>query len=315
MEKVLVTGGAGYIGSVLTGLLLAKGYDVTVYDNLMYQQSSLLSYCEDPKFTFVFGDVTDQNKLKKYVVAADIILPLAAIVGFPAGDRSPKLTVDVNFYQNVFIKDNTSKDQQVIFPTTNSGYGVGINNVYYTEDMPLNPVSHYGKTKVEAEKMWQDTGRAIMLRFATCFGMSLRMRLDLLVNDFTYRALTDGYIVLFEKDYKRNYLHVKDAANTFLFMLENYTTQVGQTFNVGLSTANISKLELAQKIKEVVQDLVIIESEVKQDPDKRNYVISNEKIEKLAGWKPQHSLEDGIVELVKGLPILFNLQDRHFVNS
>ena len=310
---VLITGGAGYIGSILTKKLLDRGYEVTVYDNLMYKQLSLVHFINDPKFTFVQGDVTNYGKLAPYIHKADIILPLAAIVGFPACEQNTKLAWDVNFYQQVFIKDSTNKGQMIVFPTTNSGYGVGQEGIFCDESTPLSPISVYGKTKVEAEAMWLKSGRAVTLRFATCFGISPRMRLDLLVNDFTYKALTDRYLVLFEKDFKRNFLHVSDAADAFLFAIDHYAECKGKCFNVGLSDANLSKLELAERIQNHIPNLDIFESKSGTDPDKRNYIVSNARFESL-GWKPKNSLDHGIVELIKAYEILAATNNSHFTN-
>lgn len=311
--KVLITGGAGYIGSILTKKLLDRGYEVTVYDNLMYKQLSLVHFINDPKFTFVQGDVTNYDKLGQYVSKADVIFPLAAIVGFPACEQNPKLAWDVNFMQQVAIKDKTNTAHMVVFPTTNSGYGIGQEGIYCDEDTPLNPISVYGQTKVKAEEMWLKTGRAVTLRFATCFGISPRMRLDLLVNDFTYKALTDRYLVLFEKDFKRNFLHVADAANAFLFVIDHYADCVGKCFNVGLSDANLSKLELAKQIQQHIPTLDIFESKSGTDPDKRNYIVSNARFEGL-GWRPEHNLDTGITELIRAYQLLAATNNSHFTN-
>ena len=310
---VLITGGAGYIGSVLTKKLLDRGYKVIVYDNLMYKQLSLVQFINDPNFLFVQGDVTNYEKLGTYISKADIVFPLAAIVGFPACEGNTNLAWNVNFYQQVFIKDKTNKGQMIVYPTTNSGYGIGQEGIYCDETTPLNPISVYGQTKVKAEEMWLKTGRAVTLRFATCFGISSRMRLDLLVNDFTYKALTDKYLVLFEKDFKRNFLHVADAANAFLFVIDHYADCMGKCFNVGLSDANLSKLELAEKIKDHIPALDIFESKTGTDPDKRNYIVSNARFESL-GWKPEHNLDTGITELIRAYQLLAATNNSHFTN-
>jgi len=310
---VLITGGAGYIGSILTKKCLDRGYKVIVYDNLMYKQRSLLQYISNTNFLFIQGDVSNYDKLKPYVQQADIIFPLAAIVGFPACQSNEDLAWKVNHYQQVFIKDSTNNSQMIVFPTTNSGYGIGQDGIYCDETTPLNPISVYGNTKVTAEKLWLKTGRAVTLRFATCFGISPRMRLDLLVNDFTYKALNDRYLVLFEKDFKRNFLHVADAADAFLFVIDHYEQCVGQCFNVGLSDANLSKLELALKIQEHLPTLDIFESKTGTDPDKRNYIVSNARFESL-GWKPSHNLDVGITELIRAYEILAATNNSHFTN-
>jgi nucleoside-diphosphate-sugar epimerase len=302
--NVLITGGAGYLGSVLIERLFNNGgvTKLTVYDNLMYNQTSLIHYSWRKNFEFVYGDVRDQEKLSKYVDEADVIIPLAAIVGFPACDRDKDLATAVNYTQVKFICDrikNTNK--KIIYPNTNSGYGIGENGEC-TEESPLNPISHYGVTKVNAEREVLNYG-GISIRLATVFGSSPRMRMDLLVNEFVYKALTDKYITIFEKNFIRNYIHIRDVANTFVYMIENYEKLKGDVFNVGLSNANLSKQQLVEKIKEYVPDFAITYSDYYEDPDKRDYIVSNAKLESL-GWTPQYSLDDGIVELIKTYKIL-----------
>jgi nucleoside-diphosphate-sugar epimerase len=302
--NILITGGAGYLGSVLIERLFNNGgvTKLTVYDNLMYNQTSLIHYSWRKNFEFVYGDVRDQEKLSKYVDEADVIIPLAAIVGFPACDRDKDLATAVNYTQVKFICDrikNTNK--KIIYPNTNSGYGIGENGEC-TEESPLNPISHYGVTKVNAEREVLNYG-GISIRLATVFGSSPRMRMDLLVNEFVYKALTDKYITIFEKNFIRNYIHIRDVANTFVYMIENYEKLKGDVFNVGLSNANLSKQQLVEKIKEYVPDFAITYSDYYEDPDKRDYIVSNAKLESL-GWTPQYSLDDGIVELIKTYKIL-----------
>jgi nucleoside-diphosphate-sugar epimerase len=302
--NVLITGGAGYLGSVLIERLFNNGgiTKLTVYDNLMYNQTSLIHYSWRKNFEFIYGDVRDQEKLSKYVDEADVIIPLAAIVGFPACDRDKDLATAVNYTQVKFICDrikNTNK--KIIYPNTNSGYGIGENGEC-TEESPLNPISHYGVTKVNAEREVLNYG-GISIRLATVFGSSPRMRMDLLVNEFVYKALTDKYITIFEKNFIRNYIHIRDVANTFVYMIENYEKLKGDVFNVGLSNANLSKQQLVEKIKEYVPDFAITYSDYYEDPDKRDYIVSNAKLESL-GWTPQYSLDDGIVELIKTYKIL-----------
>ena len=301
--RILVTGGAGYIGSVLVAELLHEGYDVTVVDNLMYTQTSLLDVCNRPGFRFLYGDVRDKDLIAQEVQKHDVIIPLAAIVGAPACDRNPSLAREVNFHSVELIRSCLSADQRLLFPVTNSGYGIGQGDQYCDEYTPLKPISLYGRTKVEAEQLLLDSGNAVTFRLATVFGVSPRMRIDLLVNDFVYRAVKDGFIVLFESHFKRNYIHIRDVARVFLFGIRNYDRMRGEPFNVGLSDANLSKLELCLKIKEHLSDFCILESEIGQDPDKRNYIIQNEKIEKI-GFRPHYSLDAGIAELVKGFRIL-----------
>lgn len=306
-ERILITGGAGYIGSVLTPLLLRSGYHVTVVDNLMYKQTTLLDCFGDPNFTFIKGDASNESLMRPLLAEADVIIPLAAIVGAPACSMSPGLTKLVNYDAVKMILANTTEKQKILFPNTNSGYGIGESGQHCTEESPLRPVSLYGKLKVDIEKELLDSKRALCFRLATVFGVSPRMRLDLLVNDFTYRAVHDKSVVLFEQHFKRNYIHVRDVAATFLFGLQNYERMRGQAYNVGLSQANLSKRELCETIKKFVPGLYIHHAEIGEDPDKRDYIVSNEKLEKL-GWKPQRTLEDGIQELISAYRIIKNNQ-------
>lgn len=302
-EKILVTGGAGYIGAILVPRLLNAGYQVTVLDSLIFSQSSLLDCCINPEFKFIKGDICDETLMTDLIPKFDIIIPLAAIVGAPACKTNPTLTRLVNYYAHMNIVRKVSSSQMVIFPTTNSGYGIGEKDAYCTEETPLRPISEYGRTKVEVEKAFLDNGNAITFRLATVFGMSPRMRMDLLVNDFTYRAFNDRFVILFEEHFRRNYIHIRDVAKAFLFGIDNYDKMKGHPFNVGLSSANLTKGELCEKIKEYVTDFYIHSAPIGEDPDKRDYIVSNEKIEKL-GWYPDYILDDGIQELLKGYRIL-----------
>ncbi len=312
MYKVLVTGGAGYIGSVLVEALLNRKYDVTVVDSLMYKQTSLTQYCHLPNFKFVKGDVRNWDMMKPLVDEADVIIPLACIVGMPACKKYPELTLDTNQVAIEWLARNTRDDQKVIFPTTNSGYGIGQDGIHCTEETPLKPISLYGVTKVKAEEALLQRGNAITFRLATVFGMSPRMRLDLLVNDFTYKAFKDKYIVLFESHFKRNFIHIRDVIKAFLFAIDRFDQMKGKAYNVGLSTANISKKELCEAIKQFIPDFYIAESEINEDPDKRNYIVSNAKLESL-GWMPSFSLKDGIQELLKAYPII-DASNNNFTN-
>ena len=311
MKKVLITGGAGYIGSVLTELLLNNGYQVTVVDNLSYNQLSLLHLFNHKNFKFIKGDVTDFHELTQLVSSHDIIIPLAAIVGAPACDQNKEMATKLNFTQIKVIVDCLRKDQMLVTPNTNSQYGSSTEII--TEKSPFNPLSHYSKTKCDAENYIMENGNGICLRLATVFGISPRMRTDLLVNDFTLKSLVDGYLVIFEGAFKRNYIHIRDIANTFLFCIENYDRMNGDVFNVGLSEANLSKVELAEEIKKHVPKLVIKEDNFKEDFDKRNYIVSNEKLESY-GWKPKVSLEDGIKELIEGYKMIINYNNKNFTN-
>jgi nucleoside-diphosphate-sugar epimerase len=311
MKKVLITGGAGYIGSTLAEHLLNKNYSVTVMDNLMYKQMSLLHLIKNTNFKFVYGDVRDVTLLKSLVKNHDIIIPLAAIVGMPSCKSNPTLATDVNFNQVANIVGVLKKNQKLILPNTNSQYGSS--NTLITENSPTKPLSHYAKTKCDAEEILLNSKNGISLRLATVFGISPRMRMDLLVNDFVYKSMTDGYLVLFESHFKRNYIHVQDIAQTFEFMIENYEKCNNNIFNVGLSEANLSKLELANKIKEHVPNLIIKEDNFKEDFDKRNYTISNEKLENI-GWKPKYSLDYVINQLLDGYKIINKYINKNFTN-
>ena len=286
MKNVLVTGGAGYIGSVMVPILLNQGYKVTVVDNFIFNQSSLLDVVHDKNLSIIKDDIRNVNILKEQVPKNDIIIPLAAVVGAPACNKDKEYSLQLNFEQIKKISKLSSNDQMIIFPVTNSGYGIGQSGVYCDEKTPLNPISHYGKTKVEAEKFLLDDGNSITLRLATVFGSSNRMRTDLLVNDFVYRACVDRFIVLFESHFKRNYIHIRDVTYAFLHCIENYNKMKGEPYNLGLSNANLSKMELCLKIKDKIKDFNILEAPLAQDPDKRDYIVSNEKIEK-TGWKPK----------------------------
>lgn len=298
-KKILVTGGAGYIGSVLVSELLKAGYEVTVLDNFRYNQISLLDVCQYKTLTIVRGDARDEQLLMKYLPGVDFVVPLAAIVGAPACDKDQILSRTINLEAVQSILKLRHKSQSVIFPNTNSGYGRGQEGVAYCdENTPLEPISLYGQLKAEAEKILLASGNVICLRLATVFGASPRMRLDLLVNDFVYRAVTDRAIILFEAHFKRNYIHVRDVAGAFIHCTNNFETMKNEVYNVGLSDANLSKQELCEEIKKQIPDLVFVESPIGEDPDKRNYIVSNAKIEK-TGFKTSHSLQDGIAELIK----------------
>ena len=309
--KVLITGGAGYLGSNLTRHLLEAGYSVTVLDNLMYDQVTLLHLFGNPKFQFELGDVRDKKLLQELVGLNDVIIPLAAIVGMPACKANPELTVAVNYQQVADIVEVLRDDQKLILPNTNSQYGSSDSII--TEESPFNPLSLYAKTKCDAENIMLENGNGVSLRLATVFGVSPRMRTDLLVNDFVYKSVVDGYLVLFEAHFKRNYIHVQDIARTFQFIIENYDKCKGHAFNVGLSTANLSKLELAEKIKTHIPSLVIKQDDFKEDFDKRNYIVSNEKLEAL-GWKPIYDLDYGIKQLMSAYKIVINKNNQNFTN-
>jgi len=303
--NILVTGGAGYIGSVLVPALLEKGHNVTVLDNFMYGQNSLLDCCHDRKFTVVRADCRDRRVLEPLVNSADVIIPLAALVGAPLCDRDVTGARTVNLEAIRLLLELRSPSQVILFPNTNSGYGVGEKEKLCTEESPLRPLTLYGQLKVEAEQAILDAGNAITFRLATVFGTSPRMRIDLLVNDFVYRAVNDRAVVVFEGHFKRNYLHVRDTARGFIHGINNFETMKDRPYNMGLNNANLSKLELCARIREHIPGFVYLEAPIGQDPDKRDYIVSNDRILK-AGFEPVFSLDDGIRELIKGYTIITN---------
>lgn len=305
MRNVLVTGGAGYLGSILVPLLLNKGFRVRVVDLLTYRQGSLLECCIDDNFEFVHGDARDESLMKPLLKDADVILPLAALVGAPLCERDKIAAVSTNRDAVIMLNKLRGPGQMLLIPITNSGYGIGEKDKFCTEETPLRPISLYGRTKVEAEQAVLESGGAVSFRLATVFGASPRMRTDLLVNDFVYRAVNDKAVVLFEAHFKRNYIHIRDVAGVFLHGIENFDSMKGYPYNVGLSDANLSKAELCEKIKEHIPSFVYLESDIGEDPDKRDYIVSNERIES-TGWKPKYSLDDGIRELIKAYRIIKN---------
>lgn len=309
--KFLVTGGAGYIGSILVSELLQKNHHVTVLDNFRYHQTSLMDLCHNKKLNIIRGDVCDQNLIKHLIKDQDCIFPLACLTGAPICNQNPKAAKEINLDAIRTLLELKSPSQMIIYPNTNSGYGIGEHNISCTEQTPLRPVSLYGRLKVEAESALLSKENTLSFRLATVFGMSPRMRLDLLVNEFVYRAVKDGFIVLFEAHFKRNYIHIRDVVKAFVHGLDHFENIKGQAYNIGLSHANLSKLELCQVIQKYVPKFVTIEEKIGEDPDKRNYIVSNEKIEK-TGYFPDYSLEDGIQELIKGYEIL---STPHFRNA
>ncbi|PIR87262.1 MAG: hypothetical protein COU11_01380 [Candidatus Harrisonbacteria bacterium CG10_big_fil_rev_8_21_14_0_10_49_15] len=302
--KILVTGGAGYIGSVLVPELLSAGHEVTVVDNFLYGQTSLLDVCNYKTLTVVRGDARDEKLMAEHIKGKDFIFPLACIVGVPACDRDPVAARTVNLEAVQLILKLREPSQKIIFPNTNSGYGRMQEGVAYCDETnPLEPISLYGTLKVQMEKELLESGNAITLRLATVFGASPRMRMDLLVNDFVYRALTDRVVVLFEAHFMRNYIHVRDVGRAFIHAMENFEAMKNEPYNVGLSNANLSKAELCAEIKKELPKFVYVESAIGKDPDKRDYIVNNAKIEK-AGFLPQVSLKEGIAELIKAYEVV-----------
>jgi nucleoside-diphosphate-sugar epimerase len=303
--SILVTGGAGYLGSTLAPALLAEGFRVTVLDNFRFGQASLNQLCADPNFEVRRGDARDPEVLKPLLRDADVVIPLAALVGAPLCDNDRIGAETLNRDAVLTLIKLCSREQRIMMPVTNSGYGIGEPGKFCTEETPLRPITLYGRTKVEAEQAVLERGNSISFRLATVFGMSPRMRLDLLVNDFVYRAVNDRAVVLFEAHFKRNYIHVRDVARVFLHGICNFERMRDKPYNVGLSDANLSKLELCQAIQRHLPKFVFLEAPVGEDPDKRDYIVSNERVER-TGYKPAHSLDDGIRELIKGYRMLRN---------
>ena len=305
MKKILVTGGAGYIGSILVPLLLEQNFEVTVVDNFMYKQPSLASSISNKKLKIIYGDVRDYSSMKKIITDNDVVIPLAAIVGAPACDRDPIMASSINKESILWLFQNISKEQQIIMPTTNSAYGSGDKNNYCDENSKLNPLSLYARDKVVVETELMQLENSTSFRLATVFGISPRMRLDLLVNNFVSRAVNDKFVILFEGHFKRNYVHVLDVAKAFIFAIENQKLVQNQIYNFGLSEANISKIELCQAIQKQIPEFTYLEAPLAKDPDQRNYIVSNAKIESV-GMKARVSLESGISELIKGMGMFKN---------
>jgi nucleoside-diphosphate-sugar epimerase len=304
-KTILVTGAAGYLGSILAEILINRGDKVIALDTYNRGDTALAHLAVNPDFEPIRGDARDEHLLEEWVPKADIVIPLAALVGAPLCKQDVIAAKTTNYDAIKSLIKLMSKDQSIVYPTTNSGYGIGQKGVFCTEETPLNPISLYGTTKADAEKAILDRGNGVTLRLATVFGMAPRMRIDLLVNDFTYRAVTDRAVVVFEGNAKRNYIHVRDVAKAFTHAIDNYESMNGEPFNVGLSSANLSKLELCDKIREYVPEFVSLTAPIGEDPDKRDYIVSNEKLEK-TGWTPDHTLDMGIQELIRGYRMIRN---------
>lgn len=303
--SILVTGGAGYLGSMLVPALLDAGHKVTVLDNFMFRQAPLNHVCAHPDFKVVRGDARQEDLMRTLLKEADAVIPLAALVGAPLCSRDEIGATSTNLDAIFMLCKILGKEQRLLMPTTNSGYGIGEKGKYCDENTPLRPISLYGRNKVAAEEAVLNHGNAISFRLATVFGMAPRMRIDLLVNDFVYRAVHDRAVILFESQFKRNYIHIRDVAKAFLHGLDNFETMKGEAYNVGLSDANISKYELCERIHRYLPEFVFMEAPIGEDPDKRDYIVSNEKIE-TTGWKPDHSLDRGIQELIQGYSMIRN---------
>ena len=297
MKKILITGGAGYIGSKLATRLLNMKYEVTILDNLMFVDDSLNHLFAKKNFRFFKGDTNNKKFVKKHLKNKDIIVPLAALVGAPLCENFKKLAIETNLNAIEYLVKNLKNNQKIIYPTSNSGYGIGEKNKYCDEKSPLNPISLYGKTKSEPEKKVLNFKNSVCFRLATIFGYSYRMRTDLLVNNFVFRAIKEKKLSLFQPHFRRNYIHVEDVVSAFIFAIENFPKVKGEIFNLGLSSANLTKLQLAKRIKKQLPDLKIKIVHNKKDPDQRDYFVSNKKIEKL-GFKAKVSIDDGIKELI-----------------
>jgi nucleoside-diphosphate-sugar epimerase len=305
MKNILVTGGAGYIGSMLVPELLKEGHKITVIDNFMYKQNSLAPVCENKNFQIINGDIRNMKLMKTLINQNEVVLPLAAIVGAPLCNKDPFAAQSINHDAIIEMFKICSREHQIIMPTTNSAYGSGGENNFCDEKSKLNPISRYAIDKVEVEKHLMQRDNSISYRLATVFGMSPRMRIDLLVNDFTYKAFHDSALVVFEGHFKRNYIHVRDVVSAFIHGINNFEKMKSEIFNVGLSDANLSKLDLCKAINKQLPDFTFVEEKIKQDPDQRNYIVSNLKIEK-TGFKPRYSIEDGVKELIKGYTMIKN---------
>lgn len=303
--RILITGGAGYIGSVLTSYLLQEGHQVVILDSFMFAQSSLTDLCWNENLEIVSGDCRDEKLVQGLLAKTDVVIPLAALVGAPMCDKDRVGAVSINQEAVEMICKHLSKDQRILMPVTNSGYGIGSGQDFCTEESPLRPISLYGITKVNAEAAILKRENSISFRLATVFGISPRMRLDLLVNDFVYRAVNDRAAVIFEGHFKRNFIHIRDVAKVFLHGINNFEKMRGQAYNVGLEDANLSKIQLCEVIKSVLPQFVYLEAAIGEDPDKRDYIVSNKKI-LATGYLPEWSLKRGVVELVKGYQIIRN---------
>ena len=310
MKKILITGGAGYIGSKLTTKLLELNYQVTVVDTLNYTSNSLNHLYNNKNFIFINDDVRNKRLIKRLIKKNEFIIPLAALVGAPLCEENRKDAISINLDSIKYLIKNIKTKNKVIYLTTNSGYGIGVKNKYCNEKSPLNPISLYGKTKVEAEKVVMQSRNVVSFRLATVFGYSYRMRTDLLVNDFVYKSIKDKQLTIFEPNFRRNYIHINDVVDGIIFSIKNFNKLKSNVYNLGLSSANLTKLMLAKKIKKQLKHLKIIIIKNKKDPDQRDYFVSNKKIEK-KGFKAKIKIEDGISELIN----IFSNSKEKFINN
>ncbi len=297
-QKILITGGAGYLGSIMVPALLNRGFHVAVVDRFMFRQNSLLDCCAHKNFEVTRGDARDESLLKSLIKDKDILIPLAALVGAPLCDRDPEAATSTNLGAVRMLAKISSKNQIMLYPTTNSGYGIGEKGKFCTEETPLKPISLYGTTKSDAESAVLDRGHSLTFRLATVFGSAPRMRLDLLVNDFVFRAVNDRAVMLFEPHFKRNFIHIRDVAKAFIHAIDHFDAMKGKPYNVGMEDANLSKMELCQEIKKQIPGFVFMEAPIGEDPDKRDYIVSNKRILS-TGYSPDWSLQEGIRELIK----------------
>ena len=297
MKKILITSGAGYIGSYLCTMLVKMGHYVTVIDLLKYSTTSLNHLFMYKNFRFINGDVKNLSLLKKHIENNEFIIPLAAYVGAPLCDKNKKDTKIVNHKIIKYMVEKLKKNQKILYPTTNSGYGIGEKNKFCDETSPLKPISLYGRTKVEAENEVMKHKNSICFRLATIFGYSYRMRTDLIVNNFVLTAVKKKKLSIFEPHFRRNFIHISDVCKAFIFGIENFAKLKGNIFNLGLSTANITKIELAKKIKKKRKKVKISTFKNRKDPDQRDYFVSNKKIEKF-GFKATFELDSGIEEML-----------------
>ena len=300
--NILITGAAGYIGSELIDYLLKDNHTVIAYDNLMYDPTSLLRYTNNPNFSFVKGDVRNLTLLGEHMKDADVIIPLAALVGFPLCDQDPRAAQEINNDVNTWIANNKRPEQRVIYPCTNSGYGTSEDGSVCTEESPLNPVSLYGRTKVAAEEEYRKVDNFVTFRFATVFGPGSRMRTDLLVNNFVLGALRERLLVLYECEFMRNYVHLQDVCRAFKYIIDNWDTCKNETYNMGNDSLNMNKLQLAEKIQEHIP-LEIIKADFNSDPDIRDYEVSSQKFYD-KGFECAYDLDDGIRQLVTAYSII-----------